>query len=246
MFLSKYGDYPKWDYPEDWERNKGAVEIIAEDQSGNTVAVEHTLIQPFKGEREDAQSFSQVLQPLDRDASLAVPGYLITISLPVGAIPKGVNWKEVGIRVKESFRKQKQLLPNGDSMLAVADLPFELTLSVQKLSMSNDYPGQILVGRTGMPDTLESVISKALSDKLPKLSAAQTSKRILLLEQNGVARGLQEFTKAIRSVHSQFPDLAIIDEVWLAHTPVWETEGMVWFFPVWPEFDLGKRFKAND
>ena len=71
MFLLKYGDYPKWDYPEDSERNKGAVEIIAEDQNGNSVAVEHTLIQPFSGEREDAQPFSQVLEPLDRDASLA-------------------------------------------------------------------------------------------------------------------------------------------------------------------------------
>ena len=96
MFLSKYGDYATRDYPEDRDRNKRAVEVIAEDQNGNSVAIEHTLIQPFIGERDDAQPFSKILEPLDQDNSLAVPGYLITISLPVGAIPRGVNWKEVG------------------------------------------------------------------------------------------------------------------------------------------------------
>ena len=131
-------------------------------------------------------------------------------------------------------------------MMAVAGLPFGLTLSVDKMYLNNDYPGQILVARYDMPETFESVIKKALSDKLPKLSAAQAGKRILLLEQNDVARGFQEPTKAIRSVQSQFPDLANIDEVWLARTPVWETEGIVWFFPVWPEFDLNKRFIVYD
>src|SRR5262245_1429679 len=163
MFLSKYGDYPKRDYPEDWQRNKGAVEIIAKDQNGNSVAAEHTLIQPFRGEREDAQTFSQVIEPLEQDASLTVPGYLITISVPVGAIPKSVSWKEVGTKVKESFRKQKDVLPNGGSRLPVADLPFDLTLLVNKMFMNNDYPGQILAGRSGIPDTFESVINKALS-----------------------------------------------------------------------------------
>jgi len=115
-------------------------------------------------------------------------------------------------------------------MMAVAGLPFGLTLSVDKMYLNNDYPGQILVARYDMPETFESVIKKALSDKLPKLSAAQAGKRILLLEQNGVAPGFQEFTKAIRTVQSQFPDLANIDEVWLATRLYGKRKGWFGFF----------------
>ena len=53
MFLSKYGDYPKRDYPEDRERSKKAVDVIAENREGNTLAIEHTLVEPFLGERDD-------------------------------------------------------------------------------------------------------------------------------------------------------------------------------------------------
>ena len=245
LFLSQYGDYPKRDYPEDSVRNKRAVEVIAEDRNGNTLAIEHTLIQPFIGERDDAQPFSQILEPLDRDASLAIPGYLMTLSLPVGIVPKGVDWKEVSAKVKEYVQNNKNLLPNGHSIHKIPNLPFDLSLMVNKVSMYDDYPGQILVGRYGMPETFESVIEKALSDKLPKLSEAQADRRVLLFEQNSIVQNPYDFSRAIESLQSRFSDLTNIDEVWVAHTPVWGTERIIWFFQVWPK-NTDKRFKITE
>jgi hypothetical protein len=245
MFLSEYGVYPNIDYPEDRERNKGAVDAIAKDQYGSSLAMEHTLIQPFDGEREDAQPFSRVFEPINQDTSLAVPGHLITISPSVGSVPKGVDWKEISVKIIEWFRNEKDLIPDGISTVKIPALPFDLTLTVEKIPMNNSYPGYISVGRTNPPDTSETVIKKALSDKLPKLSATTADKRILLFEQNDILRSPFESRRIVKYLDSRFPDLASIDEVWVALTPFWEIEKFVWFIQVWPE-NVERKFKLID
>ena len=104
--------------------------------------------------------------------------------------------------MKESFRNQRDSLPDTHLTLKIANLPFDLSLTVSKMAMDDEYPGKVLLARSDMPDTFESVIAKALADKLPKLSATDASKRILLLEQDGFTPGFQEFTKALRSVEN--------------------------------------------
>ena len=53
-------DYRVTALPEVSERTRKAVEAIATDSKGNTIAFEHTLIQPFIGDKQDAQPFLKV------------------------------------------------------------------------------------------------------------------------------------------------------------------------------------------
>jgi hypothetical protein len=96
MFLDEYNknngvvfEVKQW--PEQIERNKPAVEAIAVNERGELLAIEHTLLQGFVGEKEDSNRFLKVVGSLENDSSLRLPNYMIDITMRVGAIPKGVN-----------------------------------------------------------------------------------------------------------------------------------------------------------
>jgi hypothetical protein len=61
MFLAGYKDESGRTYklkarPDVTERKEKAIEAIAEAEDGRTLAIEHTYIQPFEGERADSIS----------------------------------------------------------------------------------------------------------------------------------------------------------------------------------------------
>lgn len=73
-------------WPEDEHRNTPAVEAIARD--GNRfMAIEHTLAQPFIGERKDSAIFRRVIVPIETDESLLVRGFDVTVSIWSSARP---------------------------------------------------------------------------------------------------------------------------------------------------------------
>ena len=149
------------------ERNKKAVEAIAHDRiSGKTLAIEHTLIQPFEGEKDDAQKFLAAFECVERER---LRGYLIEVSIPVGAVPKGkgIDWIEIGKRFREWFYENKAVLPLGATKRSVPGLLSDL--SIEKTEMGPDYPGRVFVGRSHMPENFPDVIRKALGKKLDKL-----------------------------------------------------------------------------
>ncbi|HVO80901.1 MAG TPA: hypothetical protein VMT28_09225, partial [Terriglobales bacterium] len=59
-------------WPEDEDRRTPAVEALFRDAS-RVMAVEHTLAQPFVGERQDSAIFRRVVVPFETDESLRVP-----------------------------------------------------------------------------------------------------------------------------------------------------------------------------
>jgi hypothetical protein len=75
--------------PERVERNKPAIEAVAVNRTGKRLAIEHTLLQPFEGQKADDQPFLAVFGNLNNDPTLIVPGRLIELHVPVGVIPKG-------------------------------------------------------------------------------------------------------------------------------------------------------------
>jgi hypothetical protein len=89
------------------------------------------------------------------------------------------------------------------------------------------------------------VLRRALGAKLPKLVKTQANNHILLVEDASTALGLTIFSREIDAVRESFPELAKVDSVWLAHTPVWETEKIVWFFHVWPD-GVRERFTIQN
>lgn len=95
-----------------------------------------------------------------------------------------------------------------------------------------------------MPEDFQSVVRKALEDKLPKLAGTHADKRILLLEKDNLPRDYTEFAKVIESLKGEFPDLAKIDEVWVVNTVGWANEGCLFFYRVWPG-GVTAKFRVN-
>ena len=246
LFLRGYNEstgssYEIGQHPDQIERQKPAIEAIAYDRAGKSLAIEHTLVQPFWGEKDDTQVFRTVFAPLESDLLLRLADYDIELWPSVGAIPRGVNWKEIGERVKGWFRNERDSFPTGSSVQKVPGLPFELIILVQK---ERQKEGRVFVGRSAMPDTLKRVIMKSLSEKLPKLVHTPADRRVLVLEKDNVPRGYVEIGQIIESVSHEFLDLAKVDEIWIVNTVAWEKEQVVFFYKIWPG-GVSNRFKVE-
>lgn len=82
-FLSVYEDLTWADAEKDWvDRPKdGEVEMLARRRSdGKTLAIEHTLIQPFVNDKEDFAFFGPSLLKIEDDKELIVPDKWIHVS----------------------------------------------------------------------------------------------------------------------------------------------------------------------
>jgi hypothetical protein len=115
-FLCAYNEYygttfRVTKYPDKLAGRGKAIDAIAQDDDGLTLAIEHTLIQPIIGEKDDAQRLLTMLAPLEADVSLRAPRKSIAISLAVGAIPKGPDWKEASAKVVAWFRERVATVP---------------------------------------------------------------------------------------------------------------------------------------
>ncbi len=214
-------------------RRPKAVEAIAEDDERNRLAIEHTLIEPFEGERADTQRFKEVLAPLESDPSLVVPEYDIDVFMKVGAIPTRIRWREVGLKVREWFRDNARLLPDGPSAIRIPGLAFDLTLFVGK-SHEPGYPGRVWSSRAKPPDSLANVIIKALKKKVPKLAQTPADKRFLLLEKADIVNPYRDISLHIQQAAEEVLDLAGIDEIWIVNTAVWEREQGISCYRIWP------------
>lgn len=82
-FLSVY-DRDTWaDAHCDWvdEREDGAVELVATRKSdGTTLAIEHTVIQPYPREKEDFARFNRAVMHDASDPSLVVRGTILFVT----------------------------------------------------------------------------------------------------------------------------------------------------------------------
>jgi hypothetical protein len=204
-------------------------------------------VEPFEGQKADDQPFLAVFERLHHSPELTVPSLLIDILVPVGAIPKGVDWNEVGQRVLEWFRNARLTLRPGESDHQIPGLNFDLTVHIEVMEIP-DSPGVLVVGRilpSPKSNWFSEVLRRALGAKLPKLVKTQANNHILLVEDASTALGLTIFSREIDAVRESFPELAKVDSVWLAHTPVWETEKIVWFFHVWPD-GVRERFTIQN
>jgi hypothetical protein len=242
-------DFQVREYPEDvpaHERSNGrkkAIEVIAENSfDGRLLAIEHTLAQSFWGERDDTQAFSRVFLPLETNPSCRVLGYRIWVWSKVGAIPRGFDWGKAAGIVEDWFARNVEHFPEGESIQTIPGLPFDLSISVEK---ERNPESRVLVGRSGMPDTYQPVIERALVSKLPKLAAAGADVRVLLLEKNNFPRGYAETAKLIDAATGAISEIQSIDEIWIVNTCDWEKSGSLWFLQVWPE-GVSARFTIRE
>ncbi len=74
LFISDFNAWVKGSYkiagwPDSEARDRKAVDALARDSHGRELAIEHTLLQPFTGERADAVRFLK-LQRLSTDVRI--------------------------------------------------------------------------------------------------------------------------------------------------------------------------------
>jgi hypothetical protein len=217
----------------DWidERQDGAVELIATRKSDRTtLAIEHTVIQPYGREKEDFARFDRAFTPGAADGSLDVPGAILYIDLPAGTLRPGDDWNTIADSVRECIRAKKQTLPEGYSRLQ-CPLTDGRTAELQVLRQSTPGDkGQTIIRRYG-PFDLASTVRTALEKKLPKLLATKTNKHLLMLERDQWHVNHTAIRAELERFRGPFPLLASA-EIWIAETH--ENRRIVLFDPVLP------------
>lgn len=251
MFLSQFKDNDGRTYtlkarPDAEERKTKAVEAITVAENGRTLAIEHTYIQPFEGQKSDDVPFLTVFEQLRTDPSLKIPNRFIDVLVPAFAIPKGVDWSDVAKQVRKWFVETASKFPTeGETKYSIPGCGFELGVIVQTFELP-ETDGVLVVGRI-LPggDPFDAVLDKALNQKVPKLVATPADKHILLLEDGGVAIGFAKIGMGLDARVEKLQELKNVDAVWTIHTMEWKSRGHAMFVRVWPGW-TGQRFWIDD
>ena len=236
MLLSAYEDNAWKGASLDWveETQDGAVEVVAARPDGQRLALEHTLIQPFVGERLDSVAFIRAFGPIEKNPALVLPGRNLFVDIPVNAIPNGYNWEEVGSDLLTWLMANHAGVPkNFEAVHAVpvcsnsSNRPLQLNITLR--TMSVPATGSCFISREGIPEDLGTVVEKALRTKIPKLVRTAADKRILLLETEQPGLGDGRIYEEVRNLAPEFSDLAKVDEIWFANTAGRVSEGWIVF-----------------
>jgi hypothetical protein len=252
MFLSQFKDedgssYALSERPDVAERKEKAVEAIAVAPNGRRLAIEHTYVQPFEGQMADNVPFLTVFEQFRIDPSLRIPNRFIDVLVPALAIPKGVDWKEIGKRVRDLFVKERDsFLADGEKEYRIPDVGFELNVTVQTFDLPETegvlVTGHILPGGT----PFDKVLERALHQKVPKLVATPADMHILLLEDGGTAIGFSKISSGLDENVKGLPELKKLNAIWTVHTMGWKSNGDALFFRVWPDPWNEQRFWIKD
>jgi hypothetical protein len=210
------------------DRTNPAVDMVAERKSdGMTLAIEHTIIEPFVQEKEDYASFSEAdFFGIEKDQSLVVPGIWIEVFVPVGTSrnqPPAAR-KAIVQSVHDWVKSNRLVLPKDSSQPlcpisgAPANAPGEITLTVRVTPLGCGESGAVHVRRQQIDNNLGDVVEKALKKKLAKLVNTPADRRILMLERQHMNLLPESMLAEIERRRASFPELAKVDEVWIIET----------------------------
>ena len=168
LFLSSYENNSWAHCKRDWLEKKedGTIEILATGLDGRTLAIEHTLIQPFVGDKEDFAHFRRSFLRIEEDQSLVIPERIIYLDVPIGALEKGYPWEPVVKAVHEWLEVNRLLLPKGRSQhkCPIGNIrkrkASDLDLQVRVVN-SPGFKGAFMIRRYGVK-RLGEVVEKAL------------------------------------------------------------------------------------
>jgi hypothetical protein len=240
-FLSAY-EHGSWAdanciKPDDVVRNKQAVDQLATRKSdGTTLAIEHTIIEPFVGDKADFALFRVAFLEIEADKSLLIPGLWIRVFVPVdilkhrpqkesrdaiiSSVHDWIKVNRVGLR-EGAFEYRCRIVgtPN--------EPPYDITLNVRVVPLQSgpDAKSGILhIRRQQVSGDLSDVVSKALRMKIPKLVGTPAKKHILLLERQHMNLDQQSVLDEIENQRASHPDLVHVDQIWFVDTTFYGTE----------------------
>lgn len=226
LFLGVYedrgwaGSLSHVEYPE--RVKDGGVELIATQlATGRTLAIEHTIVEPFVGEKKDFyEHFQELARQLRADDSLMEPGIALYVDAPVEVLPKGVPWQPIIDDVKAflraeaaSFGTQKEIRSCPSPWHPSKTIP----LQVRRQPLRGTTEGFVIVQRYGEIRVIESV-RKALENKLPKLVATDVDCRILMLERDQGFVYPEDICRDVETLRPHFPLLSQVHQLWICDT----------------------------
>ena len=218
----------------------GTVEALATRKSDRTtLAIEHTLIEPFMGDKRDFAAFKQVFLGIENDATLLVPDHGIVVYVPVGTldgqrpaarkvIVEAVHaWIAANrLRLRQGQHEYACPVPGSAGKAdSVITLTVEFTPPFRQKS-----PGMLSIRRQQVINDLDKVIAKALTNKLPKLIDAQAThhanptanpkptKRLLFLERDQFTFFPEQILDELERQKAAIPLLNDVDEIWILET----------------------------
>ena len=215
----------------DWieEKEVNAVEVIASKGDGTTLALEHTLIELFKGEKYDSTIFAEAFEArIEKNTELIIPGRALDVMIPVGALAGIKDRDEAGDTLLAWLKANHTAIPAGESEQTVmigGSNPLKIKF---RNAATGDSTGYCWLGRADKPDTLDKIVEKAIKRKVPKLARAKADKKLLLLQREQMSMSESEVLTEIEKLASLHPDLAKVDEIWMANTSIVESEGWVY------------------
>jgi hypothetical protein len=236
LFVSAYENFAWKDSEICWldKYVDGAVEALVTRSDGETMAIEHTLIEPFVGNKRDFAAFEQSLEALRSDQSLAVHNAGIEVYIPAGAMDgqKPAKRQKIVESVRSWIATNRLQLREGQHRYE-CEVPGEptitLTVKFKPWRNANSPPGILVVGRQQIVNDLDKVVEKALRRKLPKLVNTRAARHILLLEREDFTFHPELIFAEIERQRPSFPLLNGVDEIWEVETVGYKSIGYVGF-----------------
>ncbi|MFZ0640100.1 MAG: hypothetical protein WAN33_11750 [Candidatus Acidiferrales bacterium] len=201
------------------------------ESDGRTLAIEHTIIQPFAGEKQDLACFQKAFLQIEQDDSLKLPCCRITVFVPVGILENRKTSRDAIVQSMHRWIRENIATFGWGSanrqcpiVSKVGELLFETTLTVKMRHLPPNSPGSFFIRRQSIEDdTLANTVEKALREKLPKLVNTKADKRIFLIERQHMNLLPRFILEKIEERRDSFPSLMHIDEIWIVETPFYGT-----------------------
>lgn len=144
------------------------------------------------------------------------------------------------------LRENVRLLPLGRSKhtchIPAADGSVSIVLPLNtRVVPIRQGKGRLLIQRWVGDWNCGDCVEKALRNKLPKPVNTKATKRLLLLERDNMRLSEDMILEEIEKRRARFPELAKVNEIWLAETVVCETEKVVYFWL----YDANQRLTSS-
>jgi hypothetical protein len=216
------------------EQIEGAIEALITRADGETIAIEHTLIEPFVGDKTDLAIFERAFLRIKNDKSLVVPDTRTIVYVPAGILDdKKPAKRNVIVESIHSWIAENRLRLREGKHGYQCDVPgmppVTLTVERNRFELSRPNPGSMLFGRQQVANDLDKVIEKALRRKLPKLVNTKADRHVLLFERDRFNFDPDLIFTEIERQRPNFPLLEEVDEIWHVETIFYKQGGYVYF-----------------
>ena len=210
--------------------------IATRKPDGKTLAIEHTIIEPFVGEKEDFSFFSKAFLEIEKYDTLRVPDWWIRVFVGVGTLHgqhKPAARNAIVTAGHTWVRGNRLSLPLGYSAHSclVRSIPGAATREVMLCTKVVPLrgAGKLNVRRQQIENNLGAVVEKALNKKLAKLAKTTAQKRILLLERQHMNLYPEQILREIEMRRPAFSELECIHGIGILETIAFDTDSYLRF-----------------